>query len=359
LITSIAAGRSRWVRWLLPLLAAAPALGHVIYGRITLSQLVAGSEVVVIAKIVDPEAALAIGEKQRRPVIAAEFLQVLKGEAARGPALVARHGHGYLSYARGEQALLFLTDIERHRELNALAETGEVRYVSLQEHGANFRLATPQRQALIDAVRAYVGLDAIREVDDRLAALQALTMDLLRSPDERLASSAARDLAATGALGAIATDQVPELVAIVQDEGVPVGVRIAVLAELEHQALVEAAPHWARLVAESEGADLRAAARAAGAHPSGPVAVALIEVMRTGAPEDAVEAAVALGWPGNDPAVPALTRALESKHKRLALAAIRGLSGIGTLSAHKALTAAAESHPDPDIRRRAGGATRQ
>ena len=49
-----------------------------------------------------------------------------------------------MSYARGEQALLFLTDIERHRELSALAGTGEVEYVSLQEHGANFRLATPQ-----------------------------------------------------------------------------------------------------------------------------------------------------------------------------------------------------------------------
>ncbi len=358
-MTRTPAGHRRRWRWLLPLLAAVPALGHVIYGRVTLSQLVAGADVVVIARIVDPEATLALGEDQRRPVVAAEFLDVLKGDAAPGPALVARHGHGYATYARGEQALLFLTDIERHRELSALAATGDVDYVSLQEHGANFRLEAPHRRALLDAVRRYVNLESIRDVGGRLAALQALTMDLLRSPDERLASSAARDLAATGALGAIAPDQVPELVAIVHDDGVSVGVRIAVLAELEHQALVEAPPHWAKLVAGSEGADVRPVARAAGAHPSGPVAVALISVVREGAPVNAAEAAMALGWPGNDAAVPALTQALESKHKRLALAAIRGLSGIGTLSAHKALTAAAESHPDPDIRRRAAGATRQ
>jgi hypothetical protein len=358
-MTAIPAGPGLWFRCLLLLATAPAALGHVIYGRITLSQLVAGADVVVIARIVDPEAALEVGEDQRRPVIAAEFLEVLKGDAVRGPALVARHGHGYMTYARGEQALLFLTDIGRHRELSALAETGPVEYVSLQEHGVNFRLATPQRQALIDAVTDYVGLGAIPEVEDRLAALQALTLDLLRSPDERLAASAARDLSATGALGAIEPDQVPELVAIVRDETIPIGVRIAALAELEHQALVEAPPLWARLVAESEGDDVRAAARAAGAHPSGPVAAALIAVVREGTPEDAAAAAVALGWPGNDPAVPALTGALGSEHERLARAAVRGLSGIGTPGARRALAAAAESHPDPDIRRRAAGATRR
>jgi hypothetical protein len=38
---------------------------------------------------------------------------------------------------------------------------------------------------------------------------------------------------------------------------------------------------------------------------------------------------------------------------------VRGLSGIGTPGARRALAAAAESHPDPDIRRRAAGATRR
>jgi HEAT repeat protein len=82
-------------------------------------------------------------------------------------------------------------------------------------------------------------------------------------------------------------------------------------------------------------------------------------VVSKGSPPEAAkaaEAAVAVGWPGNDAAVPTLARALESDDARLRLAAIRGLSGIATAAARETLEKAAASHHDPAVRRRAAAA---
>jgi hypothetical protein len=352
-------GPRSWAAWLLLILVTQPAPGHLVYGRLTLSQMVHGADAVVVARIIDEEAVLAVDTHQRRPVISAEILEVLKGGARPGPALVARHGHGHTSYQKDERALLFLTSIDRHRELQALKKTGRVDYVSLQETSANFRLDGPHRERLLAAVRDYANLAAIDEPDERLAALQTLTLELLRSPDGRIAASAARDLAPTAQTRMIDEEAVPQLVALVHDEEVLIGVRVAVLATLGQQDLVETAPHWARLVAESESADAKTAIRAAGAHPSEAVARALLTVVSKGSPPEAAkaaEAAVAVGWPGNDAAVPTLARALESDDARLRLAAIRGLSGIATAAARETLEKAAASHHDPAVRRRAAAA---
>jgi hypothetical protein len=64
-------------------------------------------------------------------------------------------------------------------------------------------------------------------------------------------------------------------------------------------------------------------------------------------------AAVSLGAPGNDAAVEALSRALESRAWRLRMSAVRGLGGIASEAARAALAEAARSHPDADTRRRA------
>lgn len=347
-----------WAAWLL-IVAAQTAPGHTVYGRLTLSQMVTGADTIVIARIVDPEAELAVGEDQRRPVISAEILDVLKGDASRGPVLVARHGHGHTDYKNEDRALLFLTRIERHRELHALVATGKIDYVTLQETSANFRLAGGDQQTLVAAVRDYVALEQIEEPDERLRALKHLTLGLLSSPDDQVAVSAARDLAATADARLIDEELVPDLLTIVHEQDVLIGVRVTVLAMLEQQGLTDTASHWARLVSESEGADVKPAIRAAGAHPSEPVAKSLIEIVLEGPSPDAAEAAIALGWPGNDSAVPPLTGALDSGDSRLGLAAIRGLYRISTSDARKALDEAAKSHPDPAIRRRASAALRQ
>ena len=344
--------RSR-AAWLLLVLAAQAALGHLVYGRLTLSQMVYGADAVVVARIIDQEAQFAIGEHERRPVISAEILEVLKGDAALGQVLVARHGHGHTTYQENERALLFLTSIDRHRELHALGETGQIDYVSLQETSANFRLEGPHRERLLAAVRDYADLEQIKNPAERLATLKALTLKLLRSSDARIAASAARDLAPTAPARLIDDEDVPQLISLVHDEEVSIGMRVAVLATLEHQDFVESAPHWARLVSESDGTDAKTAIKAAGAHPSAPVARALLTVIKEGSPQEAAEAAVAIGWPGNDVAVPELARTLGSDDARLRLAAIRGLSGIATPDAQKVLEEAAMSHPDPAIRRRA------
>ena len=64
-------------------------------------------------------------------------------------------------------------------------------------------------------------------------------------------------------------------------------------------------------------------------------------------------AAVALGFPGHNEAIEPLSETLLSTDARLAMAAIRGLGNIGTPEAAQALRAAAESHPDPKVQRRA------
>jgi uncharacterized protein YjeT (DUF2065 family) len=339
-------------------LATAGASAHVVYGTRTLRLLTLESDLVVRMRIVDPGTAVALGDSGERETLATgQVLDTLKGTLEDERLRFVQHGHGTPTYEPGEEAVIFLQRIERSRELGASAVADHVRWVSLQEAGARYLLDDAFRGVFLKALRDYAALEAL-PIAQQPAALRRLTVELLASPDPRLASSAVRDLALAGEAPIVTADDVPALVPLLASPATPVGVRVALLAELERRGLVEGPPHWARLVRETRGRDRFNAVRAAAAHPSEPVTRELLALLGDDDPLLVSTAAISLGALGNETAVEPLAKLLASDEHRVRLAAIRGLGRIGTPSARKQLAQAAAQHPDPGTRRRAGAEIR-
>jgi hypothetical protein len=337
----------------LALAAGAPARAHVVYGETTLRALTLEADLVVRARVADPAAELWLEDPlARESVVVAQVLEVLRGASEAPELRFVQHGHGVPLYAEGEEVLLFLQRIERSRELGASPLASRVRWFSAQEAGARFALDARTRERFTAAVRAYAELDRL-SAEARLEALRGITVRLLASPEPELAGSALRDLVLARDAPLVAREDLPALEAVLARAETPIGVRIGLLAELERRRLVEGAPRWAALVRTTSGADRLAAVRAAGAHPSEPVARELSALLGS---EDALlvaTAAVALGTAGGEAAVAPLAKLLASDEPGVRSAAIRGLGQAATPGAREALSKAAASHPDPPTRRRA------
>jgi hypothetical protein len=354
-VDRLRAGRSLLLpALLLSLLASAPtARSHIVYGTKTLSQFVAEADVVARARVVDADAVLVLeGEGKRRPLVVAELLEVMKGPAEPGPVRFAQHGHGVADFEDGEEVLLFLERTEHHRELSKLGGAEGVLWVSLQEHAAKFLLTPGSRDAILIATRSYLQV-ADAAPDERYAALRKATFAQLSSPDPRLASSAVRDIALAEDPPLVTGADLPVLEPVLASASTPIGVRVALLAELERRELLDGPPRWVALLRATEGRELRSVIAAAGTHPSLPVHAVLLEILAGNDADAAAAAAISLGWPGNEQAVPPLRGTLASLDSRLRMASIRGLGRIATPSARKVLEEAAASHPDAGTRRRA------
>jgi hypothetical protein len=331
----------------------APA--HIVYGSPSIYQLVVDADLVVRARIIDPSDQLVAAEPAvRRPAVVATALQVYKGRTGPGPIRFAQHGHGVAQYEVGDEALLFLRLIERTRELDEIAATGQVPWVSLQEHDSAFTLEPAARPAFDAALRSWVAAAAAGEPSTRLGSLREVTVGLLRSTEPRLARSALRDLVLMGDV-LVTSDTGPALVSISNDTAIDIGLRLGVLTMLEQKGLVDGPARWADLLRTTPEPGLISVVRAAAAHPSPAVTAELVKLLEAGDPATAAAAAVSLGVPGNDAAVAPLTRAVQGDDERLQSAAIRGLGRIGTEQALAVLNETAQDHPEATTRRRAAG----
>jgi len=326
------------------LAAGTASRAHVVYGTATLRGLVRETDLVARVRIVDVGGALALQE----PIVVAESLEVIKGNAIDGPLRFVQHGHGVPLYTKGQEVALFLQRIERSRELGSLA--GQVAWVSIQEGEA-----WASSPSLVGALRAYAALDRLPPAQQP-RALRRLTVELLASSDPRLASEAVRDVALAGTAPIVTAEDLPALEMLLGSAAAPIGVRVALLAELERRGLVEGPAHWAKLIRETPGSDRIGVVRAAGAHASAAVTRELVGLLASDDPVLVAAAAISLGAPGNREAVEPLAKLLASDEERVRLAAIRGLGRIGTPDAQARLAQAAATHPDPATRRRAGAA---
>lgn len=328
-------------------------------GTKTLRGLVAESELVLRARIAsDGEPLAASGAA--RPTLDAEVLELLKGKLDARRVRFAQHGHGVALFEPGEETLLFLVPIERSRELDELGVAGGPAWVSLQEHADEYPIDGASRERLLGAVRSYVEAEAAGSADARLSALQRGTLTLLTSRDARLASSAIRDLVQAPQAPLVRSEDLPELLAVLDEPQGSIGVRIALLTELDRRGLVDGSGIWLRLLsAETPERDRVVAIRAAGASGGAPVRSRLLALALDPDAEIAAAALDALARPGADDAVAPLASALSREPARVRIAAIRGLGRIGTPEALRALDQAASSHPDPATRRRAGAEIRK
>jgi len=336
-------------------LLALPAAAHIVYGTRTLGGLVAESDLVLRARIVSVGGLAAEGRAGAgvaRPTVLAEVQEVLKGSLEVPSVRFAQHGHGVARFQAGDEALVFLRPIARSRELDALEAQG-IRWFSTQEHDEAYRLTPATRGPLLEATRGYVAVGASDSADARLAALRRAHLALLTSGDAKLAASSLRDLVVTPQPVLTAAD-LPALDAVLGDAETSMGVRVALLAELERRGLLEGRARWLKLLAPgAPSRDRVTAVRGAASCRDVAVRARLVELVADRDPLVASAAAIAVGAPGREAAVAPLTRALDSESPRVRMAAIRGLGRIDTASSRAALAKAAASNPDPAIRGRA------
>lgn len=339
-------------------LGFAPAAGaHVVYGSKTLHGLVAEADLVIHARIDaarEPSWMPAESGEASRPVVEAEVLEVLKGRFEAPRLRFAQHGHGIAPFEPGSESLVFLIDVARSRELDVLDRPGGVAWVSLQEHQDAYPLPASRRERVLAVMRTYVEAEAAASAEARIEALRQATVALLTSGDAQLAGSALRDLVLGSGLPLVSAGDLPALRPVLEDPHTSMGVRVALLVELERRGLVDADPLWLRLLsAGAPSRDRVTAIRAAGASASAPARARLIELLGDGDVFVAAAAAAALGAPGRADAVAPLGQALSHDSERVRLAAIRGLGEVGSPEAEGVLEQAARSHPDPATRRRA------
>jgi hypothetical protein len=334
---------------------AAAGHAHFAVSRRSLRALIGGADLVVHARLLEVDAAIAIEQPVpgQQPVLRVRVVETLKGPATRREKLVfAQHGHGTAQYAQGQEALLFLRDISHSSELKKLGSQGKLRWYSSQEHDDDWVLSPGSRKETLAAARRYVAIEEMLP-DERHAALRKITVRLLTSTEGRLAKSALRDLASAPNAPWVTTRDVPALLEVIDDTERPIELRVGLLVELEKRGLVDGDSRWVGLLGASRGSDRLAVIPVAGTRPTPAVSAALGEILSGPDLAAACAAAVALGSPGNTAAIEPLSKALFSDDARLAMAAIRGLSGVGTPEAREAIAAAAASHPDPAVRRRA------
>jgi hypothetical protein len=311
------------------------------------------SDLVAHVRILDTGAELWLEDAEvRESVVVAELIEPLKGVSGEKELRFVQHGHGVPNYLKDEEVVVFLQRIERSRELGTGPVAEHVHWVSAQEEGSKFLLDSDTRADLTAAVRAYAALEK-HPPTLRLDALRRITLKLLASRQPALATSALRDVVLTAREPIIGTQDLPQLEPLIASANTPIGVRIGLLAELERRGLVDGPPRWAELLRTTRGGDQLAVVRAAGAHPSDPVAKELAAMLDREDPLLVVAVAVSLGTPGNEAAVAPLAKLLASNQPRVRMAAIRGLGKIATPAARQAVAQVAGSHPDPRTQNRA------
>lgn len=321
-------------------------------GPASLRQLTHEADAVVRARITAAASVMEAGGRSY-PTVHADVLATLKGAAAPGAIVFANVGAGAATFVDGEEVLLFLRHLERVAELAATPLQARLRYVAIPNAGETVVLTDAVRPVVTDAVRRYAALDNIPDPENRGEALRQLTLELFKSGDPVLITSVMRDFAPGGDAAALTLADLPAMVPLIESSRVPIGTRIALVAELERRGLIFGPARWVRLLRTSRGPDLLAVIRAVGEHPSAGVNAHLIPLLTQADLAVATAAALALGVPGNVDAVRPLTASLRRVDPPLRTAVLRSLARIGTQGARQALELIAARHPDVALRARA------
>jgi hypothetical protein len=321
-------------------------------GPASIRQLVRTADAVLRVRILVGTATLEL-EGRACPIVHADVLEPIKGTAGSGAFTFANIGSGAASFADGEEVILFLQHSERVAELAATPFQTRLRYVAIPNAREKLVLHDADRDTVTGAIRGYATVETIPDPDLRAEQLRNLTLEILKTGSPVLITSAMRDVTPAGDAAALTLADLPALVPLIESSRMPVGTRIALVAELERRGLVFGPARWVRLLRTSRGSDLVAVIGAVRDHPSAGVDAQLFPVLDDRDFRLATAAATSLGVPGNTEAVRPLVVSLGRDDAELRLAAVRSLGRIGTQSARQALELTGARHPDAATRRRA------
>lgn len=171
------------------LACAAPAEGHLVGERRSLSGLISSSDLIVFAQAEDATAPFNIKNLGRVSVTRIKVFQSLKGRAPSRYLMFAGEENPPARYGRGAGAVIFLKKVPERSPLSRVCL-----YVNLQTAVERILLSGENDLAVIDAVRKIARTLEIRDFPSRREALRDVLLNLVNSPDIRIRRDAAADL---------------------------------------------------------------------------------------------------------------------------------------------------------------------
>lgn len=337
-------------------LASGVAASHVVMGSPSLHLRVVEAELIVRARVVDPDFTFALpGGSGRRQLIEIDVLESLKGRAP-GPRLhFAQSGHGDARYEAGQEAIFFLEPIARSRELRALAVEGGPSHVSRQEHDPAYLLEPSGGSVLVSAIRHYVASESVPSGEAKRALIRRATLELLTSGDPPLVESALAALVLAPRAALVTEEDAPRLLRVIEDPALSIGLRAGLIRELGRRGLIDDEAQRVALLRGTPASERSGAIRALAASPGAGVKALLrgwLDDPETAA-EVVMESAIALGGSRDPAVVTALADVLGRAEPRVCHAVIRGLGANDTEEARRVLEATSREHREASVRRRA------
>ncbi len=241
----------------------ASVFAHIIPDTITLSQRVAAADLVVRARISDPNITI----KSGNPIVVQQLVEASIEEIFRGEAPSKNthtknirfipHRHNSDGYEKGEEIILFL------KFKKAQSPGAEGQFISIDDFADRISLDPSNAAAFTEAVRAYA--NALSPPGNSKTNgprdFRQITLSLLFAEQPRLSAFALRDLLNAQGASLIQPGDLPKLEQLIENKKYSIALRTALLSELGRKQLIKATPAWLKLLRNTEGADLATVTR--------------------------------------------------------------------------------------------------
>ncbi len=338
----------------LVLLAAPPgARGHIVHQRDTLSDFVASADLIVIGVIEDAARIVkspTSGFSTHSLTVRVE--RVLKGQTDQRRIPFVNLRRGVPHYATGARALLFLTRIEKERELVGRELGDRFRWFTYQEPEQAYGAEGEGGEALVAGVTRLIAIEKLPE-GRRFGALREALLAFAESDVSTLRVDALHELHEIGNLKeTLRKGDVKRLGRVLGRREVPVPDRVALIAILAEMPGFDAAGSLIEMLGEADTGEERLEVLTALVPYADPRADAqLRKLLQDRDPGVRARAVAGLGRPGQEEDVPRLLRCTRDPEPYVQRTAVNALGGVGGGRALKALREVAKTHPDPVIRR--------
>lgn len=327
---------------------------HIDAPRISLTQLFMAADLVAIARVDSVEMrsfaeAGEEGKEMRYEVVTASVSDQYKGEFGQQIEFF-QYAHGHAFYRAGDRAVLFLQALGPEHQLSAIGRIGDIHYVSHQVRSTEHRLTESEMADYRWVLQSYADLAASKEPDTGLETVSGILLRMLQSDSPALMESALLDWSAAGPGIAFGDADIAGLERVVRDTTKPVGLRLALLRELNRRGRSDGTV-WVWLLANESDDNLSIVLAALQNYENIQLREPLLAMLDGSSPQVTEGAARALGHPVYLGAEQPLHRLLLSDDQRLSYAAVQGLAGIDSPRSRAMLAEAAERHPNPRVRR--------
>jgi hypothetical protein len=278
--------------------------------------------------------------------------RVLKGQTDQRRIPFVNLRRGIPRYAPGARALLFLTRIEKERELAGRGLGEGIRWFTYQEPEQAYGVEGKEGEALVAGVARLIRIEKLPE-ERRFEALREVLLAFAESDVPTLRVDALHELHEIGDVKeTLRKEDVERLDRTLERREAPVVDRVALIEILSEVPGFDAAGRLVEILGEAATVEERLdVLTALVPHADRRGDAQLRKLLQDPEPLVRAQAAAGLGRPGQKEDVPRLLRCTRDPDPYVRRTAVNALAGVGGGKALKALREVAKNHPDPVIRR--------